>query len=106
MSVLPPVEDMIERAERRVRKGLRTRTMAENVNIGTGFKVDSITLYTGYAQVNGTFVRDVQPGGVPSNQLSFSTTMDEGKALVPGQVYDFKLEPQPDTPTVPEQPAP
>lgn len=66
------------------------------MKIGDGFKVNSVTLYAGFAQVNGVFVRTGE--AVVNSALSFNVSLDEGRQLTPETVYEFTLVPRtPDT---------
>ena len=82
----------------------------ESIKIADVFKVSSITLYGGYAQVNGNFLRQTEIAPSANHSFTFNVSLDEGKSLTPEVVYDFNLtprvQPQPDTePASPQQPA-
>ena len=79
--------------------------VSETLKIGDGFKVNTVTLYGGFARVNGMFMRSVDAVSGLNVSLSFDVSLEEGKQLTPDVVYDFSLTPRtPDT--VPEvQPA-
>jgi len=71
--------------------------MATSIKFGAGFKVNSITLYAGFAQVNGEFIRDndtMRAVGA-GNSFTFNVSVEEAKQLTAGTVYDFGLVPQP-----------
>jgi len=59
------------------------------MEIGNGFKVNSIVLYPEYAQVNGEHQREQGFGG--NNSQTFNLTLDEARELVPGKVYAITL---------------
>lgn len=77
-----------------------------SITIGSGFRVQSVTIYPGYAQVNGEFVREAgDVDGLQSNSQSFSVSLREAnqiaKAMEDGNsTFDLGLTPQ-DTPVDP-----
>lgn len=61
------------------------------MQIGNGFKVNSVVYYPDFAQVNGEYLRDADAVFGGANTHTFNLTIDEAKQFDAGKVYQLSF---------------